>query len=392
MEKTLDPKYFDHINRSEKFDTFVPKIPIGVLIGDNGTPLAGIQLCNSWSKKGLITCRPNTGTDKFQFLQGLLESEGEFMVVITNFSPTYKIKINFNKIRMYPVTPERINQINCLEPYQSYEVKSDATTKRQFFMECVKKPYSDKSNDYVTSYIDKASSTCSMGTMWEILVHPSEDMSLKDQQIFSTAKWITRDLISIDISKMFADSSSLIKDAEHLITSAKTRALLIMNKAMLRTMSECCDNYRNGIIAKGLVKSRENIRRKPRGKVYFPTCDYDGDYDDDDDDSVPKTRGGHVVVDTFSQRYKSSPCMFELLIAKDFEEIVREMMRNTAFKKLNTTVCEISRIEKPDVIFYPCGHCCVHGMETAKMYVKCPICDVVVLCRASVRFRLEQDN
>lgn len=417
----LDNRYFELISRSNDLaHVYSPKLPLAVLVNKDGTPLVGIQLnCPEPARRGLITNRPDLTTDTNQFIQGLLNSEGLFGVVITNFNTTNKVQINFNQTTSDGVTSvvDRINQINCLKPHESYEVVSDKTTTEKFLLKCLTTVKPDGSSASVTVSDDESSKTGSKGTYWRITVFPAETMPLAERSMFATAKWVTSDIIAIPKPKIIDSDSE----------------------------DECCRGVRSRDVARDGVRSRglggdddsdsdDGCRGvRSRGIGGFRGL---GGGDDgvrfrglgggDHRSTIPIDRsivggskaatvmgGGrytehfHTVSDVFSGVYKSESCILGLSVADGLEitgyepataEVnarrVQEMMDKIKSKRVNaglgpqvfdTDVCVATGVGKPNIMLYPCGHCCIHGMEKAKECPTCPMCGTTIVARAEVR-------
>ncbi|AYV83628.1 MAG: hypothetical protein Hyperionvirus9_45 [Hyperionvirus sp.] len=416
----------DDKNVEVSYTGYVPQFghPMALFSESNGLALAVLELryqdADSYAKGHETLITELTSDDaRHQAFQGVVTQDNQkVQFVITNLCSDY---LNFNLMKydkkVTDVNPMGLNEINELRPYESYAIKSDQTNGNKVIM--LKSHVAEKTGKGVTLG-DEIAGSNKVGTYLYLSVVP---------------KYGNKELAALFASTFWKPVDSFVvktKSAKHVPYHTTGGYMQFDGHAQMGMppMLETANHHR---FRTGAAPRRE---RQMLYKSNGPTLGFHADLDyknlsisDEESgseecglenfslepmDDMPKMKsqilnskvanivtGDETIkvnsVQTnimYDYDLHSMPCvlglsvMSELKLAKrqspdvilsDMKLLVQSYITNTfktviAQMKIYTEEkCCVCLTEKPDGVFYRCGHKCT-DLECAKLLDKCPFC------------------
>ena len=360
-----------------------PGMVLFSLIDDK--PLACLQFLTQDSNTNtIITERPNKSTSELMKFQGMINKDNkEFELVITNLSDSGYI--NFNIIKSNKdatkVNTQGLNYINELRPRESYSVKCDKSTKKAMILSA---DVNDNDDKTMLKVAENNKNTDS-GTYLYLTVTPQNN-NKKLCESYSKTTWKCPNVLIIN--------STLPKSRSRLsFYPSINNNILVSNTSYIEEsydMKESCD------IDLYVPKKKKTLRKKKTLKPQMM----------DNIDNIISTsfvstiKHGkeikeHGVKTNVEYNYEktSIKCIIGLsvsdklvFIEQSIDELKDEADRmiksyiNNKYKTFletsvyNSNECCICLEEKPDVVFYQCGHKCIHESCSKLLLRKCPLC------------------
>jgi len=424
--KCLDGKYFDFLSSHKdgvfEYRAYKCRYHSIILYGtDNGVtcPLAALSFKSPTSGKTIMAPRSDTTFADFQGLIG--ENNKEFRFIITNLSTLSEVKVDIMKenIAVQEVDPgahnHALNNVNELHELQSSEIKSDQATNRK------------TDEKHLTVGDDEMLSTFSAGskpkgTYFYIAVTPSTKNQILVEQ-FKETKWIKDDIIVIKVQVSFpqcAEKSSVrLSNPQSVITRQSYRVqqsaeIMCGEELSTQSVPRSNENY-----IEKCIKTAESGEITMLSYPVQQSAEFHSDEiicEDQcavvDDKIIKESYASQVIEGDYyeqighktgiSYEYDVSSnvtgqlctiCLsidptlkfFEDSPWKEYvqraEDLISKFLEGTQKNYLDQlkaiykeTDCVICLEKDNNIIFYDCGHACIHSSCMNASMTKCPLC------------------
>lgn len=413
----LDNRYFNKINVKDGYEIIKCKETTQLVLFSkiNGLPLASICLkCqdNIYKKNKRNSLISHLPSDKHnrQKVLGLINMDNqEFELVITNLLPGdyfgKKDYINFNILKtdkeVTETNPKGLNEINELRPNESYAVKSDFTEEnKRLILSSLKE---EEDGIQLTVKEDEENSNKrgikTKGTYLYLSVVPQIDSEyshlFKDTVWKSTEYFVRKSCSSFTERSILNDYSFGDNDEEY--------------NEEEESNYDFFESFNNLPLKS---KMNMNTKKSKLKNVRLPNNSISSLNQDIYNSQASKIKLGdkiNVNSSTTNIRYKfdnpSNPCIMGLSVMsnlkfnyemdnstindlgmsllEDLKIYDKEMEKNKYLNFIETKIykqntCCICMMDKPDTIFYSCGHKAVKYECLTKDLNYCPLCRTII--------------
>lgn len=384
---------------------------------------------------------PTSSTAHFQ---GLVNETGfEFELVITNLSGLGAVNFNILKTdnRVGEINPQSgLNLINELHPYESYPVKCDQATGRALVLTIM----SDNKTVHTTETDSGGVASKTKGTYYWLSVAPS-NASQQLQDLYAKTEWRavnyfiqqkTRRSIQLEQLEHHNVAASVInrtppssrvvrpggvirRGFRGIAKSSPLSSLEFHVNSAISYEPEDEEEEEEGAedfalfddttiddtSAKGSKKGKVSALTPPEKKLSIIDASM----------AATVTGGRNIYVQGketgWSYNYDriSEPCILGLSIALNLKfepqnpDAVSENLRNlidaykantvlellqeipTTYKEDMCIICQDESTGEPDVVFYKCGHQCIHRKCESIRMTSCPMCRQVITARINMK-------
>lgn len=416
----LNPTYFEEVSSQTIGEAVYSGVrpldhPMILFSEVDGQPLAALHLKSRGKGKGVIAQRNiDVGGQRFQGL--LTEDNQEFELIISNLSHAF---VNFNILKtddnVKEVMPSGLNEINELRPGESYRVQCDQENNMSLILSTIK----DKKTGKKVS-VEKDESTSekkigSIGTYYFLSVFPQiNDKKICDQFKKTTWKCVDYFVRKTNVPKptfrthitpgsmdgrfedamqpSYSDSSDFDDDTEgfdepvYRSFEGFNEQLCFAKEEDLEESEESEDMGLDGLfgdrpppqpqlknvsVSEDLIEksAASTVKQGNKVEVFSQVSHIEYNYD------LPSIQCiiGLSVSDKLIFRKNKNNIREDVkeLIKKYITDEYKDFINEKTYKSDSCCIC---LEDKPNVIFYQCGHKCIHMDCMGDKLDKCPLC------------------